>query len=264
MNFENLRKYGKAPFEIAVIHGGPGAPGEMAPVAQWLSSELGILEPLQTAMTIAGQLEELRNLLERYASLPATLIGHSWGAWLSFLFAAKYPKYVNKLMLIGSGPFEERYAGNIMKTRLERLSYEDRAQVDHAMKILDDPISSDRGRAFAQFGELLSKADDYDPVVNNLKEPESIDCDVEIFQNVWAKAAELRKSGRLLEFGNLIQCPVVAIHGEYDPHPAEGVEKPLAKILKDFRFILLKNCGHKPWIERQARDEFYRLLKNEI
>lgn len=261
---ENPRKYGNAPFEIAVIHGGPGAPGEMAPVAQWLSSELGILEPLQTAMTIAGQLGELGNLLERYASLPVTLIGFSWGAWLSFLYAAKFPKFVKKLILIGSGPFEERYAGNIMKTRLGRLSDEDRAKVDHAVKILNNSTSTDRDRAFAELGELLSKADDYDAIANDIEGTQSIDCNAEIFQNVWEEAAEMRMSGLLLEFGNLIQCPVIAIHGDYDPHPAEGVEKPLAKILKDFRFILLKKCGHKPWIERQARDEFYRILKNEL
>jgi len=31
MNMENLRKYGKSPFSVAVVHGGPGAPGEMPP-----------------------------------------------------------------------------------------------------------------------------------------------------------------------------------------------------------------------------------------
>ncbi|MCL4543887.1 MAG: alpha/beta hydrolase, partial [Chloroflexi bacterium] len=35
---ENLRTYGKPPFRIAVIHGGPGVPGGMAPVAKELSS----------------------------------------------------------------------------------------------------------------------------------------------------------------------------------------------------------------------------------
>ncbi len=49
---KNLRKYGEAPFKVAVIHGGPGAPGEMAPVARELSSVSGVLEPLQTATTI--------------------------------------------------------------------------------------------------------------------------------------------------------------------------------------------------------------------
>ncbi|MGB8951147.1 MAG: alpha/beta hydrolase [Candidatus Aminicenantales bacterium] len=61
-----------------------------------------------------------------------------------------------------------------------------------------------------------------------------------------------------------IQCPVVAIHGDFDSHPAEGVEKPLSAVLKSFRLIRLKNCGHMPWIERQAKDQFYKILKEEL
>ena len=45
----NFRLYGNKPYKIAVIHGGPGAPGEMAPVARELSSDYGVIEPLQTA-----------------------------------------------------------------------------------------------------------------------------------------------------------------------------------------------------------------------
>jgi len=40
---KNLRKYGHKPFVVAVIHGGPGAPGEIAPVARELSSIRGVL-----------------------------------------------------------------------------------------------------------------------------------------------------------------------------------------------------------------------------
>lgn len=46
------RRYGKSPFITAVIHGGPGAAGEMAPVARELSRTGGVLEPLQTAETV--------------------------------------------------------------------------------------------------------------------------------------------------------------------------------------------------------------------
>jgi len=46
--------------------------------------------------------------------------------------------------------------------------------------------------------------------------------------------------------------------------PAEGVQKPLSTMLKSFRFVLLKNCGHMPWIERQARDKFYGILREEL
>ena len=54
----NLRKYGQQPYEVAVIHGGPGASGEMAPVASHLSQDHGVLEPLQTQSSFARQLEE--------------------------------------------------------------------------------------------------------------------------------------------------------------------------------------------------------------
>ncbi|UCF12872.1 MAG: alpha/beta hydrolase [Thermoplasmatales archaeon] len=125
---KNLRKYGNAPFNTAVIHGGPGAPGEMVPVARELSSPSGILEPLQTATTIEGQVQELKVVLKKRGDLPITLIGWSWGAWLSFIFTAKYPTFVKKLILIGSGTYEEKYAVNIIKTRLSRLSEEERAE----------------------------------------------------------------------------------------------------------------------------------------
>jgi len=56
----------------------------------------------------------------------------------------------------------------------------------------------------------------------------------------------------------------VAIHGDYDSHPAEGVRDTLNDVLADFEFILLKRCGHMPWLEREARDEFFRLLSEQL
>ena len=86
----------------------------------------------------------------------------------------------------------------------------------------------------------------------------------DIFQEVWQRAEEMRKRGELLELGRRIRCPVVAVHGDYDPHPGEGVERPLTTVLDRFRFVLLEHCGHMPWIERQARDAFFGVLRNEI
>jgi pimeloyl-ACP methyl ester carboxylesterase len=257
----NLRTYGKVPFNVAVIHGGPGASGEMATVARELSSDRGVLEPLQTKSSLEGQIEELKIVLEKNGDLPIILIGFSWGAWLSFIFTSSYPSFAKKLILIGSGPFEEKYATKIEETRLNRLSEEERTEVISLIEILDDPMAKDKETAFARFGALSSKVDAYDPL---LQDTAVTDCDVEIFKGVSEDAAELRRSGELLKYGKHIKCPVVAIHGDYDPHPAEGVEKPLSAILNNFRFILLKNCGHKPWIERQAKDEFYRILKKEL
>jgi len=258
---QNLRIYGEAPFNVAVIHGGPGTAGEMAPVARELASNWGVLEPLQTKASLEGQIEELKTVLEKHGDLPVSLIGFSWGAWLSYLVSAHYPSLVKKLILIGSGPFEEKYAERIQRTRLNRLSEKERIEVISLYEDLDNPEVENKSTAFSRFGALFSKADAYNPIMD---ESEVIDYDPNIFQSVWKDAAELRRSGQLLKFGRKIKCSVVAIHGDYDPHPAEGVQKPLSATLKSFRFILLTNCGHKPWIERQARDEFYRILKEEL
>lgn len=260
---ENIRKYGKAPFTAAVIHGGPGAAGEMAEAAIVLSVFCGVMEPLQTAMSIKGQLQELHSILTKYGNLPVTLIGYSWGAWLSYIFTAQNPEFVRKLIIVSSGPFEEKYALKIMETRLSRLNEDERFKAQVLMKELNSGNKETSKQTLVQFGELMSKADIFSPIPDS-KPEEPVEINIDIYQEVWKEAEELRRNGGLLKLGKKIYCPVIAIHGDYDSHPAEGVEKPLSQNLKDFRFILLKNCGHKPWIERNARDRFYEILKMEL
>jgi pimeloyl-ACP methyl ester carboxylesterase len=220
----NFRKYGGPPFAVAVVHGGPGAPGEMSTVARELSSVVGVLEPLLTAPSVDGQVEELRAVLEENGRLPLSLIGFSWGAWLSVIFTTRYPTYANKLILLSSGPFEEKYATNIMKTRLQRLQKGERREAKALYEaIIGSTLSRD---SLTRFGQLISKADSYDLLPD--------------------------------------ESQVVAIHGDYDPHPADGVKHPLSGAIKDFRFVLLKKCGHYPWRERNARDMFYCILNAEI
>jgi len=258
---ENIRKYGKAPFNIAVIHGGPGAPGEMAPVAKELSKTRGVLEPIQTKSSMEEQLQELKIVLKENGNLPMILIGFSWGAWLSFVFAARNSSFVQKLILVSSGPFEERYALDIMRTRLSRLAEEERMTIDSLSEILNDPERQDKNEIFAQLGELISKADSNDPLPYK---SDVVEYQYDIFKNVWNEAEDLRRSGKLVAFGKKIRCPVVAIHGNYDAHSAEGVKIPLSSVIKNFRFILLEDCGHRPWIERAAKDAFYTILKKEL
>lgn len=59
----NVRYYGKEPFQVAVIHGGPGAPGSVAAIAKELSKNYGVLEPIQTKTSLKGQVLELYEVL---------------------------------------------------------------------------------------------------------------------------------------------------------------------------------------------------------
>ncbi|MFC1900072.1 alpha/beta fold hydrolase [Chloroflexota bacterium] len=261
---KNLRKYGKSPYTVAVIHGGPGAPGEMAAVARELSLLTGILEPLQTKSTLEEQVEELKEVLEESSNIPIILIGHSWGAWLAYILTARYPALVKKLILIASGAFEEKYAVSIMTNRLSRLSEDEREEVLNLMVKFENPGDEDMDKLFSRFGEFMIKTDSFSLLPVDNVDKEVLKTDYDINQTVWKQAHEMRISGELLEMGKKIECPVLAIHGDYDPHLAEGVEAPLSRVIKDLKFVLLPKCGHYPWKERHARDAFYDILKQEV
>jgi pimeloyl-ACP methyl ester carboxylesterase len=260
---ENPRKYGDPPYPVAVIHGGPGAAGEMKPVALALTSACGVLEPLQTESSLDGQVRELKEILHEHGTVPAVLIGFSWGAWLSFILAARHPDTVKKLILVGSGGFEPESGRRTLNTRLNRLSPAERAEMDRLVDRFENPDPTIRQNAFRKLGELFAGVDACDPLPKEA-EHEEIVYRVDIHQALWKAADDLRKRGELLEMGKRIRCPVIALHGDYDPHPAKDVERPLSAVLPDFRFILLGKCGHVPWVERHARRPFLDILKKQI
>ncbi|WP_340819770.1 alpha/beta hydrolase [Methanolobus sp. WCC4] len=259
----NPRKYGDGPYNIAVIHGGPGAPGTVAELAIGLSERLGkgVLEPLQTSMSIDGQISELKRMLDRHGKRPLIMAGHSWGAWLAFLFTARYPSYVRKLILISSGPFEEKYASTVMQKRLDRMSRSEIDEYLHLSSKMSDPSVRNKNHFFTRFGKLMSSADSFDLVPF---EETHLGFHHDVNKSIWSEASYLRKSGKLLRTGYQIKCPVVAIHGCYDPHPFEGVEEPLSRVIDDLRFHLLEKCGHYPWLEKHASEEFYQLMGKEL
>ena len=257
---ENVRIYGSEPYKVALIHGGPGAPGGMAPVANGLKENFGIIEPLQSSDSISGQLDELYNQLKDFAP-PFVLIGHSWGAWLVWMFAAKYPKMVRHIILVGSGPFDEKYTKDMMKTRLQNLCEEERMKINVLMRKLNTEKLTEK--EFSAFGSLMSKTDTYCEADSLYKE-DPLPAQPHIYESVWPEAAELRKSGKLLEMANKIKCKITFIHGKNDPHPFEGVQDVLNDYGVDFEFILMDKCGHTPWKEKYRAEVFFNLLKKLI
>jgi pimeloyl-ACP methyl ester carboxylesterase len=259
------RKHGIEPFRAVVVHGGPGAAGEMGPVAQRLARSKGVLEPMQSATTVSGQVDELRRALDSLCVAPVVLIGHSWGAWLSCLLAADYPLLVRKLILIGAPAFEEKYVAEFRDNRLKRLTEGERQEFLSLANLLSRPrheATADLGR----LGELGSKTDTYDPIPLDfhLPPPSIAETGGEIYAGVWPEAAAMRRKGALLPLVRRIKCPVLAIHGDYDPTPVESVAAPLTANLRDFQIVVLDKCGHDPWRERWAVAEFYDILQRQL
>ncbi|MBN2522279.1 MAG: alpha/beta hydrolase [Bacteroidales bacterium] len=256
----NYQTYGLPPFRIVLVHGGPGSAGEMTPVANVLSNRMSILEPFQTRHTVSDQILELKRTIEKRAKVPAVLVGFSWGAWLSILLTARYPQLVKKLILIGCPPLETNYAKKINETRMNRLNKKDRSTFISLLDMLSEDQSPNSTNLFYLLEQFIRKTDSFHPVPVE----DNTQIHPELFQKIWKEAAELRASGKIRNCALSITCPVIFIHGEYDPHPVDGIAIPLTKKTMNHKMIVLKNCGHKPWIEKEAFGDFYKTLIREI
>lgn len=244
-----------------LVHGGPGAAGTMQAVAEKISGSRGVIEALQTRYSIDSLLVELRGIVSLHGHPPVTLVGHSWGAWLSILFAARYPRQIRKLILVGTGPLTEKDATGIMETRFKRLDEKDAAELSRLMNKINIAPPNDRDSIFLDIAELIRKADVFHP--ETISYTQNV-FDYKNYESIWPQAVRMRSSGELLRHAGRINCPVLAIHGDFDPHPYTGVKIPLENVIKNFKFKLLQECGHEPWNEVYAKTAFYDILEKEI
>ena len=255
-------KYGNPPYSLVLVHGGPGARGELRDLSLNLSENIGVLEPYQTEDSIEALLRELDKFVSEKARPPVKLIGFSWGAWLSAIYAAKNNQKVKKLILISCPPLVKKYALGINKKRLGRLGIEERERFLKLSGDLEKTEDTDiKNKIFKRISQIVSKTDSFDPEPSFIS---PVRLSYTEYLKVWKEAETLRESGKLIELFKKIETRLVVIHGDYDPHPYNGVKKPLSELGKDARFILLKDCGHYPWREKNAKKEFYRILFTEV
>ena len=261
MQGENFRTAGIPPIKLVLVHGGPGAAGTMYQLALKLSHHTGVLEALQTKTSIHGQIGELHSQINEHANPPVILLGHSWGAWLALLLAGRYPDQVRKLILVASAPLEDRYVPGIMETRINRLDKKEGNMLSELVKKIQHGEKETQNAIFREIAGILKKADTYAPAGDD---NEHLKLDYSLYRSIWPEAEKMRSSGELLDMAAEIRCPVLAIHGDHDPHPAEGVRIPLEGRIRDFRFFLLPKCGHEPWTEKYAEKKFMQLLDKEL
>lgn len=250
--------HGKAPYKTVLVHGGPGAAGSLKYCAEELSklTGKGIIEALQSQYSIAGLIDELYSQIIEYCQEKPTLIGHSWGSWLSVLFAEKYPKICENIILVGCPPLEDKYVKEISLRRLRNLS-ENESRIYQRMT---ENAAADED--MKKISGILEKSDNYD--LESREKLTAGKADNEIYNRIWKEASRLRTSGELLSAFKNIQSKLFLIHGVCDPHPVEGVIKPLEENGIPCKTYILEKCGHSPFMEKYAKDKFYDILQTII
>jgi len=147
---------------------------------------------------------------------------------------------------------------NIIKATSGNQALSLMLEYDFALVLLDVQMPEMDGFEIA---ELMRKADAFQPESITYR---NASFEFRIYESVWTEAERMRSGGELLWHAGRVSCPVLAIHGDYDPHPFDGVKLPLEKAIKDFRFMLLEKCGHEPWNEIPAKNAFFDILEMEI
>ncbi|MCA9487102.1 MAG: alpha/beta hydrolase [Nanoarchaeota archaeon] len=258
---DTVRIYGNSPIKAFVIHGGPGAPGYMAPVARELSKAFGVVEPLQTKNTLKGQIQELHDQITEYSERPVCMIGSSWGATLALLYASEHPEMLAKVVLIGSCVYDAESSEKVKEIRSERMSVSTKKRLQDLTGKIE--LNQDtKNKYFSEAADCFFESDTYDPISTDL---EVIECQYEINKSVWSDFKVIRDSSNdLKRIFSKIKIPVVNIHGDYDPHIIDGIQPFLEESIDNIKLYTLKKCGHYPWIERSAKDDFYKILLNEI
>jgi proline iminopeptidase len=246
---------------IVVVHGGPGLDGGyFHPGIDPLSKKYRVITydqrgsghskgTLDTArLSIDQYVEDIEGLRQSLGLKKIHLMGHSFGGLLALMYGSKYPEQVRSLILIGSGARGDTSAtaSSQGKTVEERTTQADK---DTAAKMIAAGyFNTLEGRS--KLFPILWKPYVYDKEKIRLISTSINDS----FSFVNKYVGGSFKNSILFENLDkrlaLAHIPTLIIHGDFDPVPMSAAETN-HRILKGSRLVILKNCGHFPFIEQQ-------------
>lgn len=257
-----VREYGTSGLPVLVLHGGPGAPGYVAPVARRLAEWYRVLEPFQRGsggarLTVARHVSDLHEIVEtRCRGTRPALVGHSWGAMLALAYAAAHPGRAVAVALVGCGTFDQASRDQVQRTIERRLDEELRRRLRRLPADYPDP-----NERLAAWANLLLPVYSENPIVHEL-DVEA--CDARAHEESWDDMVRCQAEGVYPAAFAAIREPVIMLHGADDPHPGRMIRASLARWLPQLEYHEWARCGHYPWIEAAVGDDFIAVLHGWI
>jgi pimeloyl-ACP methyl ester carboxylesterase len=246
-----VRRYGSGS-PVAVLHGGPGAPGSVAQLANALGGDFTALEPLlrrsgEVPLTVAQHVEDLAGVITE--AMP--IVGWSWGAMLGLSFAAAHPELVSALVLVGCGTYDSASRAmyeRLMRERLGDVGQKEKAKPTASLALA---VPDERDRILGQLGDLAATAQAYDAVRRDVNE---LSVDAVGHEETWRDVLRLQESGVEPSRFGPVHVPVLMVHGSADPHPGPPIRDSLRAVMPQVEYVEIPRCGHTPCIERAGLD----------
>lgn len=252
---------------VVVLHGGPGLSmdyfaDDLTPLAErhallfYDQRGTGRSTLVSDSAALDGQrfAEDLEAVRRHFGIGRLTLLGHSWGAGVAALYAARYPERVGRLLVVGPIParraeLEEAFAAldarrdSVTRRRMQEWRQARRADPGDAAAcrayyvlwfsaFYGDPAAAGRSKGDFCAGSPEARR-------NKIA---SVDRFVAASLGAWDWLPSLRA----------LTAPALVIHGTADPLPVPSARQ-WAAALPNGRLLLLQGVGHFPYVEVPER-----------
>jgi proline iminopeptidase len=248
-----------------VLHGGPGAHHDyLLPQMLDLARAAGDHELFfydqrgggrskthqREDITWETQVEDVRGVIDEFGLEGAPIIGYSWGALLTMLYASKVvrasslPRH-GPLVLIDPAPVTRQYRNEFEREFARRQNAPEVVRMRE--ELASSGLREKDPEAYRQRNFELSVAGYFaDPRSARDLTPFRVTARVQ--QSVWESLGDfdLIAEGRLAGFG----VPTLVLHGRQDPIPLKSSEAA-AKAM-NARLVVLEDCGHVPYVEQRS------------
>jgi pimeloyl-ACP methyl ester carboxylesterase len=247
---------------VVVLHGGPAAVGEAAPIARGLADSFRVLEPWQRCsgdepLSVSRHVADLHELVEtRSADARPALVGESWGAMLALAYAAEHPRGAGPIVLVGCGTFDTVARARMQVILEERMDHDLRRRLEHLSEEFPDP-----GTRLKKRHDLTKVLYMVDPIETNQAEEDTEPIDARAHAETWEDMLRLQREGVYPAAFAAIESPVLMLHGADDPHPGRMIRASLTPYLPQLEYREWARCGHSPWLEKTVRDAFFAVLR---
>ncbi|MDI6105120.1 alpha/beta hydrolase [Actinoplanes sp. NEAU-A12] len=254
-------------FPVVMVHGGPGVPDYLAPVADTITDLCLIHRYDQRGTggsrwegehTIARHVHDLALLLDAWGHDRVVLVGHSFGTDLASYFLLAHPERVAGLIQI-AGPFLEPWREADRAAQRARRTDQQQARLDE--------LDATRARTDAEEIEYLTlswftdhadrdRAWDWARASARALRPVNYAMNSRL--NAATKADPLES--RVDELRECLPPGALMIGGAGDSRPADALRRLGARL--DCEVVIIPNAGHFPWLE--APDLFTAALRAAV
>lgn len=259
-----VRAEGSGRGTLVVLHGGPGLSmaylqPDLGPLAlhhrviyyDQRGSGRSSLVVGATPVDADRHVDDLEQLRRHLRIERLTLLGHSWGAAVAFLYATKYPEHVARLVLVDPIPPRRTPYGEQMDDHLHAwMDDATRAELSRlgaARRGAADPVAACRA-----YWALFIRGYVNDPQHPPAFRGDPCNVPAESFTSA-ARVGELT----MASLGDWdwrpmlrkLRVPTLIVHGDHDPIPLASAQEWAAE-LPDARLVTIRDSGHFTYLEQ--------------